>query len=98
MGMGVLENDKEAIKWFRKAAEQGDKFAQWHLGVMYEKGEGVLESYTEAYAWILIADYMGNAVAKQTMEVFKERFNVKTIAAGQKRASELIDLIEKMNS
>ena len=33
----------EAVKWYRKAAEQGLALAQFNLGVMYEKGKGVLQ-------------------------------------------------------
>ena len=32
---------KEAVKWFRLAAEQGDAFAQFKLGGMYLMGKGV---------------------------------------------------------
>ncbi|MDE0810088.1 MAG: hypothetical protein OSB69_12275, partial [Alphaproteobacteria bacterium] len=31
----------EAVKWFRKGAEQRDAHAQIRLGNMYDKGEGV---------------------------------------------------------
>jgi len=41
-GQGVLEDDKEAVKWYRKAAEQGNTMAQNKLGLMYDYGEGVL--------------------------------------------------------
>jgi len=30
-GRGVPENDAEAVKWWRKAAEQGHEDAQWYL-------------------------------------------------------------------
>ena len=33
------EDDKEAVKWYRKAAEQGFVYAQFNLGMMYRKGE-----------------------------------------------------------
>ena len=39
-GRGVPENDTEAVKWYRKAAEQGDASAQYNLGVMYANGWG----------------------------------------------------------
>lgn len=32
-GRGVLQSDTEAVKWYRKAAEQGDADAQNNLGV-----------------------------------------------------------------
>jgi TPR repeat protein len=32
----------EAVRWFRKAAEQGNADAQINLGLMYESGRGEL--------------------------------------------------------
>jgi TPR repeat protein len=32
-------------------AEQGDDSAQYNLGVMYEKGQGVLQDYEESVKW-----------------------------------------------
>ena len=40
-GEGVPENDAEAVKWYRKAADQGIAYAQYNLGYMYANGEGV---------------------------------------------------------
>jgi len=40
-GRGVFQDDAEAVKWYRLAAEQGDANAQFNLGGMYEDGEGV---------------------------------------------------------
>lgn len=34
IGEGVVENDQEAVKWYRMAAEQGDADAQYGLGGM----------------------------------------------------------------
>ena len=34
-GRGVLQDDKEAVKWYTKAAEQGDAGAQLNLGLMH---------------------------------------------------------------
>src|SRR5262249_3120089 len=34
-GRGVPQNDSEAAKWFRLAAEQGDAQAQYNLGLAY---------------------------------------------------------------
>ena len=47
-GNGVLKDSAEALKWFRKSAEQGNAFAQFKLGVMYGKGNGVQQDYAEA--------------------------------------------------
>ena len=40
-GRGVPQDDTEAVKWYRKAAEQGHAEAQNNLGVMYLNGRGV---------------------------------------------------------
>ena len=47
-GRGVLQNHKEAVKWYRKAADQGIANAQSNLGLMYDKGKGVPQDYAEA--------------------------------------------------
>ena len=42
---------KEAVRLFRLSAEQGVVLAQYNLGLMYAKGEGVLQDYTLAHMW-----------------------------------------------
>jgi tRNA A-37 threonylcarbamoyl transferase component Bud32 len=37
-GLGVGKDDKEALRWFERAAAQGLAAAQYHLGLMYESG------------------------------------------------------------
>ena len=37
-GQGVPQSNQEAVKWYRKAADQGNAQAQFSLGVMYDKG------------------------------------------------------------
>ncbi|HMY01514.1 MAG TPA: hypothetical protein PKC44_17210, partial [Agitococcus sp.] len=37
-----------ALKEFKKAAQQGDAYAQFNLGLMYAKGEGVPQDYAKA--------------------------------------------------
>ena len=41
----------QAVKWFRKAAEQGNAFAQFNLGQIYTQGKGVPQDYAEAVKW-----------------------------------------------
>ena len=37
-GLGLPQNNKIAVKWYRLAAEQGNADAQHELGVMYQNG------------------------------------------------------------
>ena len=41
----------EAVKWFRKAAEQGVAEAQFNLGCAYANGEGVTKDVDKAVKW-----------------------------------------------
>src|SRR2546427_676531 len=49
--LGVSKDEVEAVKWYRKAAEQNYAEAQCDLGVCYERGEGVEQDYAEAVKW-----------------------------------------------
>jgi TPR repeat protein len=47
----VAKDEVEAVKWFRKAAEQNYATAQYQLGVCYAKGRGVAADMAEAMRW-----------------------------------------------
>ena len=53
------QNNKEAVKWFRKAAEQGDATAQYYLGLCYYRGKGVRKDHEEALRWLCMASEQG---------------------------------------
>ena len=57
-GSGVENDFKESVKWYRKAAEQGNGYAQSSLGEMYGEGEGVPKDAVTGYAWHIIAQKM----------------------------------------
>ncbi len=40
-GKGVTKDDKKAVEWSTKAAEQGHARGQFNLGEMYHNGYGV---------------------------------------------------------
>jgi TPR repeat protein len=57
----------EAVKWYRKAADQGYASAQWGLGEMYYAGRGVPQDYVLAHMWLnLAATALGLAVGGRT--------------------------------
>ncbi|GFO73273.1 hypothetical protein BJAS_P3987 [Bathymodiolus japonicus methanotrophic gill symbiont] len=68
-GKGVVQDDKEAFKWFRKSAEQGNGEAQFLLGRMYVKGEGVVQDDKEAVKWYRKAAEQGHANAQNNLGV-----------------------------
>jgi len=62
-GIGTPQNYTEAVKWYRKAAEQGEANAQSDLGIMYHHGNGVPQNYAEALKWVRKAAEQGDAEA-----------------------------------
>ena len=54
----------EAVKWYRKAAEQGQANAQFCLGEIYSNGEGVELDTVEAVKWYRKAADQGFAAAQ----------------------------------
>jgi len=63
-GKGVRRDDQSAVKWFRKAAEQGHAEAQVRLGGMYYYSGGVPRDYQEALKWFRKAAEQGLAQAQ----------------------------------
>ena len=68
-GEGAPEDDKEAVKWFRKAAELGHADAQFKLGDMYANGQGVELNSMEAVKWFRKAAEQGLADAQYNLGV-----------------------------
>jgi TPR repeat protein len=44
----VAQDYAEAVRWYRKAADQSLAEAQFNLGAAYETGHGVGQDYAEA--------------------------------------------------
>ena len=49
------KSPEEAAKWFGRAAEQGVASAQFNLGVLYKRGEGVAQDDKQAFFWFQVA-------------------------------------------
>jgi uncharacterized protein len=60
-GRGVRENDAEALKWFRRAADQGNASAQCKAGFMYLVGRGTTQDDNEAVKYFQMSADQGNA-------------------------------------
>jgi hypothetical protein len=63
-GSGIEKDLTEAVKWRRKAAEQGLANAQYNLAWMYANGVGVEKSDAEALHWYRAAAEQGLANAQ----------------------------------
>ena len=79
----VTQDYKEAMKWYRLAAEQGTEEAvrsQHNLGWMYDEGLGVIQDNIIAYMWYNIAVVNGHQDSENARESVKnnltdEQFN-----------------------
>jgi TPR repeat protein len=67
-GMGVPQDDAEAVKWYSKAAEQGDANAQYNLGLMYNSGKGIPRDDAESMKLWRKAAGQGLAAAQSILD------------------------------
>ena len=116
LGLAVSQENKgnmsEAIKWYRKAAENGDHLAQYRLGNFYDKGEGgVQQDKAEAVKWfrmgaeqnVIVCQYMlglhyenGDGVDKDMDEAVK--WYRKAAENGQRDAIDALKRLDDMPS
>ena len=68
-GEGVPEDNAEAARWLRLAAEQGYASAQNSLGQLYSTGSGVPADATEALRWFRRAADQGYPIAQGNVGV-----------------------------
>ena len=62
------DNYAEAVKWYRKAAEQGHAEAQYALGYSYQYGHGAAQDDEEAANWYRKAAEQGHEAARQELQ------------------------------
>jgi hypothetical protein len=58
-----------ALREWTPLAEQGDADAQYNLGQMYRRGQGVPQDYKTAMKWYTLAAEQGNALAQNNVGV-----------------------------
>ena len=83
-GEGVAKDATEAVKWYRKAAEQGDARAQYNLGLCYDNGDGVTKDDVIAYMWHNLGAASGNEKAKRNREILEKRMTRDQIAEAER--------------
>ncbi|KAJ3098207.1 hypothetical protein HDU97_004189 [Phlyctochytrium planicorne] len=66
-GTGVDEDEKEAFKWYFKAAEQGEKDSQAAVAYAYYEGNRVEKDLTESFNWYLKAAEQGCPTSQKSV-------------------------------
>ena len=55
------------LRIVRPLAEQGEAWAQYFIGIMYDQGQGVVQDYAEAAKWFNLAAAQGRAEAQYNL-------------------------------
>ena len=89
-GDGVPEDDKEAVKWYRLAAEQGYADAQTNLGVMYGTGQGVIKDNVYAHMWGNLAASNGDKNGGKLRDIVAKQMTPSQIETARQLARECV--------
>jgi len=79
-----------ALKEWEPLAEQGDADAQSNLGVMYSKGQGVIQDYTLAHMWLNIAASQRDKDATKNRDMVEKKMTPSQIEKAQDMARECV--------
>jgi len=63
----IPEDSKEALEYYRLAAERGNANAQLKIALMYEDGEDLPQDYKEASRWYQLAAEQGHSGAQASL-------------------------------
>ena len=82
-GKGVAKDFKEAMKWYRLAAAQGNISAQVNLASMYYEGEGVAENFVRSHMWLNIAAAQGDPDAARMRDIVSKGMTAQQLTRRQ---------------
>ena len=95
-GTWLEQDQKEAVKWYRKSAEQGNGFAQFSLALIYDAGLGVKQDNVTAYACYNFAAAHEDENGK-TLDKFRSRLSKEMTPEQITKAEELVKEMVKKN-
>ena len=88
-GIGVPQDDSEAVSLLHKAAEQGHGEALYLLGGIYERGQGAVKvDLEQAHKWFSIAVAAGFEIAHDNLEEIEVRMSREQIENARSMAKE----------
>ncbi len=65
----IKPDEKEAVRWFTKAAEDGSVTAQYKVGLLYWGGHGLPKDVNKAYFWAVLARAGGQEGSQDLVKV-----------------------------
>ena len=80
----ALAQDETSV--LRTKAEQGQAYAQYHLGVSYANGEGVPKDLVQAHMWLNLSGAKGSEQAKSSLKIIEKQMSAEQKAEAMKLA------------
>jgi len=75
-----------ALRYWGPLAQRGDAAAQYNIGRLYARGEGVPRDYPEAYKWFTLAAAGGRREGEQARQAIARTMTPVQMAEGLRRA------------
>ncbi|MFO7878301.1 MAG: peptidoglycan-binding protein [Desulfovermiculus sp.] len=88
----------KAINEFKPLAQEGNPKAQYILGSMYANGQGVLQDYVQAHAWLNLAAAQGHEKASLYRNEIAQKMNSNQVAQAQQLATQFQSQAEKQET
>lgn len=83
---GLPQSFSEAFKWYQRAADQNELYAQYYLAGMYIEGKAVQRDAVTAYMWLSLSAAQGNKKAIKGLDEIAPYVTAAQIAEAKKRA------------
>jgi len=81
---------EEAVKWYRKAAEQGHAEGQFSLALCYNNGHGIPQDSTEAEKWFRKAAEQGHGGAAYALSELVQVEEQQVVHSGRANKSRMV--------
>ena len=85
--LALYRNDPELAQALTEHALQGDKNAQYALGLIYLEGRGITANPVESYAWLTAAIMQGDEEAFLLRNMVAELLTTSGIDEAEERAA-----------
>ena len=77
-----------ALKFWRPLAAQGNAYAQYNLGFMYDEGRGVPQDFVQAHMWFELAAAQGHEEAPKGRDLVASQMTPDQNVEAQRMARE----------
>ena len=82
----IAPDEREAVRWFNKAAVHGNLAAQAKLGSLYWSGRGVAKDVNQAYFWTVLARARGDEQSRDLATILASGMTRSQSAAIEQQA------------